>query len=97
MPALKRILVACGAALATSTVVSRKLEEELAARGIRVVTEQAKVSEVAAAATNYDLIVTTGSVSDVGDTPVIQTVSFLTGIGIERDVDEIVAKLSEQR
>lgn len=95
MPAPKRILVACGAALATSTVVSRKLEEELAARGIRVVTEQAKASEVAAAATNYDLIVTTGSVSGAGDTPVIQTVSFLTGIGIARDVDEIVAKLSE--
>jgi PTS system galactitol-specific IIB component len=95
MAAPKKILVACGTAIATSTVVARKLEEELASRGIKVVTDQAKASEVPSKAENYDLIVTTTTVSGAGDTPVVQTVSFLTGIGIEQDVEKIVAKLSE--
>ena len=33
----KRILVACGTAIATSTVVAKALEEELEKRGIQVV------------------------------------------------------------
>lgn len=33
--AQKRILVACGTAIATSTVVARKIEEELEKRGIK--------------------------------------------------------------
>lgn len=95
MAAPKRILVACGTAIATSTVVARKLEVELSNRGIEVVTDRANASDVPSKAGSYDLIVTTSLVEGAGDTPVIQTVSFLTGIGIDKDVDRIVAKLNE--
>jgi len=37
-----------------------------------------------------DLIVTTTIVTGVTDIPVIHTVSFLTGVGMEKDIEKIV-------
>jgi PTS system galactitol-specific IIB component len=94
MAGKKRILVACGTAIATSTVVARKIEEELAKRGIEVVTSQCKATEVPSKVAGNDLVVTTTQVSDTGDVPVIYTVSFLTGVGIEQDIEKIIGYLS---
>ena len=46
MASPKRILVACGTAIATSTVVAKGIEEALKARGISVITRQCKATEV---------------------------------------------------
>ncbi len=89
---MKKILVACGTAIATSTVVAKKLEEKLRARGISVTIDQCKASEVGSKALGYDLVVTTTEVDDARGKPCVRTLSFLTGIGIEADVDKI-AKL----
>lgn len=93
MPQPKRILVSCGTAIATSTVVAKAIEEALKARGIDVVTRQCKAAEVKVLAAGYDLIVTTTPVpKDIG-VPVIQTLAFLTGIGKEAAIEEIVKAL----
>lgn len=89
-----RILVACGTGIATSTVVLNKVREELSLRGIDISVEQCKASEVPSKAAAYDLIVTTTPISGAGETPVFRTLSFLTGIGIDKDIDTIVAKLA---
>ena len=89
----KKILVVCGAGVATSTVVVKKLEERLAQRGIPVQVDQCKATEVPFKASAYDLIVSTTLLGEVKGTPVVQTVSFLTGVGIERDIDHIVELL----
>jgi PTS system galactitol-specific IIB component len=90
---MKKILVACGTAIATSTVVAKKLEEALKARGIDAKIDQCKASEVGTRAAQYDLIVSTTEVDDAGGKPLIRTLSFLTGIGIEADLSKIVALL----
>jgi PTS system galactitol-specific IIB component len=89
---MKKILVACGTAIATSTVVAKKLEEKLAARGLTVKIEQCKASEVGSKAVGYDVVVSTTEVDDSRGKPLVRTLSFLTGIGIDADVDKI-AKL----
>jgi PTS system galactitol-specific IIB component len=89
---MKKILVACGTAIATSTVVAKKLEEKLRARGLAVAIDQCKASEVGAKAGGYDLIVSTTEVDDTRGKPHVRTLSFLTGIGVDADVDKI-AKL----
>lgn len=89
----KRILVACGTAIATSTVVAKAIEEGLAARGIKVVTRQCKAVEVPALAKDFDLVVTTTPVPQNLGVPVIQTLAFLTGIGKEEVLDQIVDML----
>lgn len=91
----KRILVACGTAIATSTVVAKKLEEELTKRGISVVISQCKAAEVPAKAEGHHLIVTTTFVSDTKDVPVVHSVSFLTGINMQEDIDTIVGYLQK--
>jgi len=91
----KRILVACGTAIATSTVVARALEEMLKERGINVTTRQCKAAEVRSLASDADLIVSTTPIpSDLG-VPVIQTLAFLTGIGKEEVIEQIVKILED--
>ena len=85
----KRILVSCGTAIATSTVVAKAIEEAMQERGIKVVTRQCKASEIRGLAADADLIVTTTPVpADLG-VPVIQTLAFLTGIGKEDVLNQI--------
>ena len=92
MTNMKKILVACGTAIATSTVVAKKLEEKLRARGLAVAIDQCKASEVGSKAGGYDLIVSTTEVDDTRGKPHVRTLSFLTGVGIDADVEKI-AKL----
>lgn len=89
---IKKILVACGTAIATSTVVAKKLQELLEKRGMKVKIDQCKATEVASKASSYDLIVATTEVSDTKGKPLVRTVAFLTGIGIDAEVQKI-AKL----
>lgn len=91
----KRILVACGTAIATSTVVAKGLEEVLKERGIAITTRQCKASEVKSLASDADLIVTTTPVPNNLGVPVIQTLAFLTGIGKEEVIEEIIAELQK--
>lgn len=89
----KKILVACGTAIATSTVVAKKLEEKLKARGIDVKIDQCKAAEVGRRAGSYDLIVSTTEVDDTKGKPHVRTLSFLTGVGIDADLEKIVRLL----
>jgi PTS system galactitol-specific IIB component len=90
---VKKILVACGTAIATSTVVAKKLEEELQMRGIQAKIDQCKASEVGSRAAGYDLVVSTTEVDDARGKPIVRTLSFLTGIGMAKDLETIVGLL----
>jgi PTS system galactitol-specific IIB component len=95
MAGKKNILVACGTAIATSTVVAKAIEEALEERGISVNIRQCKAAEVPSLADDADLIVTTTPVSVSQDIPVIHTLAFLTGIGKEEVIEQIVKILTE--
>jgi len=90
---MKKILVACGTAIATSTVVAKKLQEALEKRGLKVKIDQCKASEVPSKAAGYDLIVSTTEVGDTKGKPLVRTVSFLTGVGVDADVQKIAKHL----
>lgn len=94
MSTRKRVLVACGSSVATSMVVARKLAEELGKRGRTVAITQCKACEVETLAEGHDLIVTTSALGVVLDIPVVHAVSFLTGVGLESDIDKIIDYLS---
>jgi PTS system galactitol-specific IIB component len=86
----KTILVACGTAIATSTVVAKGIEEALEKRGIDVVTRQCKAAEIKSMLNGVDLVVTTTPVPPNLGVPVIQTLAFLTGIGREAVIEQII-------
>lgn len=92
----KRILVSCGTAIATSTVVAMAIEEAMKDRGINVTIRQCKASEVPSLVQGMDLVVTTTPVPGNLGVPVIQTLAFLTGIGKEEVLDQIAAILEKK-
>lgn len=96
MAQTKRILVSCGTAIATSTVVAKGIEEAMKERGINVTTRQCKASEIKSLVPEgFDLIVTTTPVPDNLGIPVIHTLAFLTGIGKEDVIDQIAEALAD--
>lgn len=93
MSAQRRILVACGTAVATSTVVGNEIKKALEKRGIQATIQQCKASEVPSLSIDADLIVTTTPVSTNKDIPIIQTLAFVTGIGKDAVIEQIIEKL----
>ena len=57
---MKRILVACGNGIATSTVVATKIKEVCAENGISVSVTQCKLLEIDSKVDDFDILVTTG-------------------------------------
>lgn len=89
---MKRILVACGNGIATSTVVSTKIREKCEENGVAVLVSQCKLLEVDSKAEDYDLLVTTGKFSGGNVAiPVVGAISLLTGINEEETLDEILS------
>lgn len=93
---MKKILIACGNGIATSTVVATKVKNYLTENGVQVETTQTKLMEVPGKVANYDLLVTTGQFD--GQTmgvPVVKGMSILTGIGVNDTMQEILEILKD--
>lgn len=91
---MKKVLVACGTGVATSTVVTIKIKEAIQSAGIQADVQQCKVSEIDSSDNNIDLIVTTTAYTHPV-VPVIRSLSFLTGIGMETDIEKIISILKD--
>ena len=91
---MKRILVACGNGIATSTVVATKVRQFLEEQGIQAETTQTKLMDVPGKVQGYDLLVTTGQFEgQTGDVPVVKGMPILTGIGADQTLQEILSYL----
>lgn len=93
---MKKILVACGSGIATSTVARNKLEEDLHDRGVnmsQISMNQTSIPQIPSMASEYDLIVTTARYKEDVGVPVINGLSFLTGIGEDAAIDKIIETL----
>ena len=89
----KRVLIVCGTAIATSTMVAMKVEDMLKKKGINAEVRRCMTSEAKTASKDVDLIVATTQVPDV-EVPVIDGIPFITGIGVEAIEQEIVDALN---
>ncbi|HEC2173191.1 PTS sugar transporter subunit IIB [Staphylococcus delphini] len=90
---MKQVLVACGAGIATSTVVNNAIEELAKAHNIKVDIKQIKITEVGPYESTADLLVTTAMTQKEYPFPVINARNFLTGIGIEQTKQQILEEL----
>ncbi|API93129.1 MULTISPECIES: PTS sugar transporter subunit IIB [Virgibacillus] len=93
--AKKTVLVACGAGIATSTVVNGAIEEIARKNNIDVNLIQIKIAEVESYLDTADLLVTTAMTKKEYPFPVINARSFLTGIGTEETKKQIVDELKK--
>ncbi len=92
---MKKIVVACGAGIATSTVAIQKLKAGFEKRGLlnQVSFTQCTVAELPRKVEGHDMVVTTAQFTQSVDIPVISGLAFITGIGVDKLMDEIVEKL----
>lgn len=92
----KRVLVACGNGVATSTVVASKIKDYCADKGVAIQVSQCKMLELHDKANDYDLVVTSGKFKDSEvKTPVIMAIALLTGINEQATLDKIVDALKD--
>lgn len=90
---MKKILVICGTGVATSTMVATSIKDHLAGQGIDAQVTQGKVMDLVNGTPDVDLIVATTSVPDTVTVPVVAGLPFLTGIGQDATLAEIVSHL----
>ena len=94
----KRVLIACGTAIATATAVRIKVEKIIQDNDIDAELTQCRVTEVPffLKTGKTALILTTSFVPDVENIPVLNAVALLTGVGREKLEEEIVRILKEK-
>ena len=90
---MKKVLVACGGAVATSTVAANKIKDLLKNNNIEANVEQCRVNELSSKANNVDLIVTTAKVDREYDVPVIHGIAYISGVGIKKKKKKVLAAL----
>jgi PTS system galactitol-specific IIB component len=91
---MKKIIVACGAGVVTSTTAMNKLNEELGARGYEEGKDykliQTSVQAVASMADEADMAITTTQYdNDEIKIPVLNGLPLLTGIGTDAVIDKV--------
>ncbi len=91
----KQVLVACGAGIATSTVVNGAIEDMIKEHNLNADLVQIKISEVGSYEDTADLLVTTAMTKKEFPFPVVNARSFLTGIGTEDTKQEILEELKK--
>lgn len=92
----KIVIVSCGTGIATSTVAAKAIEEACKAAGIDVTTKQCKAAEIPILVEQgADLIVTTSQMRFDPGIPVVKGLAFLTGIGIDQVVEDILGHLRD--
>lgn len=91
---MKKIIIACGAGIATSTVALLKIQDGLKQKGklndVQFV--QASLSELPSLVEGASLIVTTAQGGDGFDVPVVSGLGLITGMSVDRVIDEIIEK-----
>ncbi|RBP70181.1 PTS system D-arabitol-specific IIB component (Gat family) [Alkalibaculum bacchi] len=80
----KRILVACGAGIATSTVVNDKITNLLKANGIDADIRQIKIQEAKGLEKEADLLISTTILPTTFEIPTIIATAYISGIGMEK-------------
>lgn len=92
---MKKIIVACGGAVATSTVAANKIRELAKREGIPVEVSQCRVNELESKKENVDLIVTTAKVKKDYGVPVVHGVAFISGVNIAATEEKILDALKD--
>ncbi|MCB7320162.1 PTS sugar transporter subunit IIB [Lacrimispora sp. 210928-DFI.3.58] len=93
---MKSIIVACASGIATSGMVANKLSGMLADRGYgsKARVDSADIKNLDALINSYDIYITlTPIVASGYDIPTFSGIPFLTGVGAEEILEQIIELL----
>ena len=89
----KKVLVATGTSAHKLSFAIENIQKICAQKSVDVEVVGANIYEMDLAKINPDVIVTIGKLDFPTDKPIISGMSFVTKVGIEKTVDEIIAAL----
>lgn len=89
---MKRVIVACGGAVATSTIAANRVKELCEENGIDLDLCQCRIAEIAGNLP-ADLIVTTSNCTEDFGVPIVHGMPFISGLGVEDTEAEILSYL----
>jgi PTS system galactitol-specific IIB component len=95
MPGKIRVLVACGTSIATATVAANKVREIAEQAGLNVDVAQCRALEIRGKIQTYGphvIVAMTPVPKDLG-VPVFNGIPFLSGVGMEKLKQDILAAL----
>lgn len=90
---MKTIIVACGAGVATSTVITSSIVNLLKENNIEHRILQCSLNEVRMHVEKGDLLVTSMPLKEKYNIPTVLGISFLTGAGVNKTMEEILSYL----
>ncbi|MBQ6127036.1 MAG: PTS sugar transporter subunit IIB [Erysipelotrichaceae bacterium] len=88
---MKRVVIACGSGIATSTIMDAAVRDFLDTTGIKYQTVQCNILELGNYVEGADVIVSSTKISTDYGVPMVTGTAYITGIGEE----ELNAKLLE--
>ena len=90
----KKIIVACGGAVATSTLAAEEIKELCQENSIDLDLVQCRINEINTFIDDVDLICTTAKMDQTfGNIPIVHGMPFVSGVGIEQLKDKILSIL----
>ena len=85
-----KVLVACGAGIATSTVVMKRVEDLFKSNNIDVDIIQIIIAEAQARVSDADIFITTTLLPGEFKIPAIKAMGYLTGINADKVDEQII-------
>lgn len=94
---MKKVIVACGGAVATSTIASEEIQNMCADNGIEIEIVQCRVSDIEANITdNVVFICTTAKIDRTfGDIPMFRGLALISGVGADKLKEKMLAVLNK--
>ncbi|TCP97285.1 PTS system galactitol-specific EIIB component (Gat family) [Cricetibacter osteomyelitidis] len=90
----KKVIVACGGAVATSTLAAEEIKELCAENNIPLELVQCRINEIDSYIDDVDLICATAKISQTyGDVPIVHGMPFVSGVGIDELKEKILTIL----
>lgn len=94
---IKEIVIACGAGVATSTLVNKRVSDLLKENNIKAHITQCTYTEVEGFVKNADLIIASSRIAkEINGTPVFVAIPYISGIGVEEFEEKIVNYLKDK-
>ena len=88
---MKRVIIACGSGIATSTIMDARVREFLDTTGIKYQTVQCNILELGNYVEGADVILSSTKIATDYGVPQLVATAYITGVGEE----ELDAKLLE--
>lgn len=92
----KKILIACGSGIATSTVVKEKVKKTLKEENIKAEFKQTSIGQIKSNLNDIDLIIPTSSISIDVEVPIVLGIPLLSGVGEKETLEKIIKILKEE-